>query len=183
MKGIITTMFIMVILSFSSINVLAKDDVNNSDVAAAENKGIILRELNKTEDELTLDEKRVLFSTGVIWNQSYGNQTYSIRKNLSMTASLTSITDKPYTVISVTNNSKYPITVIAYEGAIGGSTTIRSTIIQSNRTGTLTITRNDVVRYGSMNIQGTNSSLLYNISIYNSGGNPIPCKVKAIKRI
>ena len=55
MKGIITTMFIMVILAFSSINVLAKDDVNNCDVAAVENKGIILRELNKTEDELTLD--------------------------------------------------------------------------------------------------------------------------------
>lgn len=186
MKKQIGILIAIISMVLSGINVSAKEPstseiFQNVDEASLENKDIILSELDLKENGLTLDDQISLFSTGVVWNQTYGSQTYSIRKSLSMTAMLTEVSNKPYTTITVTNKSNYPITVIAYKGAIGGSTSIRSTTIKAKGSGSLTITRNDVINYGTTNIQGTSCSLAYTVSMYNSNGNPIPCSVKATK--
>lgn len=147
-----------------------------------ESKQILLNELNLSEFKLSREDEIALFSSGTVWNQTYGNTTYSIRKNLAMTASLTSTnTNKPYTKITVTNKGKNSLTVIAYKGAVAGSSSIASMTVGAGATKTLTITRNHVIKYGTINTQGTNAALAYVVSIYNSSGKAIPCSVKAIK--
>ena len=49
------------------------------DILSVENKDIILKELGKSEAELTTQEI-ALFGSGAVWNESFGDKQYSARK-------------------------------------------------------------------------------------------------------
>ena len=90
------------------------------DILSVENKDIILKELGKSETELTTEEI-ALFGSGAVWNESFGDKQYSARKTLSMTASFSASTSLPYTTVNYTNRSSSPATVIAYKGTVGST--------------------------------------------------------------
>lgn len=187
MKRIITVLTALTLTLALNTTVFASDTGQNvmsttayGDTLSVENKDIILNQLKLNEEDLTTEDKIALFGSGVVWNETYGSTTASIRKSLSMTANLTSTSNLPYTTIRVTNKSNYSITAVAYKGTVG-STQLRSMTVSPNSTNTMTIPRSDVVRYGTMNIQGTTSSLSYTVSMYNAQGNFIPCSVYAVK--
>lgn len=58
---------------------------------------------------------------------------YNVKKGLSMSASLVTTGKKPYTTIKITNTGSSAITVIAYKGKIGGSTTIHSMTVPKGK--------------------------------------------------
>lgn len=90
-----------------------------------------------------------------------------------MTASLLTSGDKPYTTIKITNTGSSAITIVEYKGGIGGSTTIRSMSVSAGKSKTMTISKKDVMKYGTMNGQGTQVTLAYAVSAYNTNGKKI----------
>ena len=190
-KNLMSVLLVLSLVFALNITALASDTEQNleeqssvttqyGDTLSVENKDIILEELGKSEAELTTEEEIALFGSGVVWNESFGDKQYSARKTLSMTASLSASTSLPYTTVKYTNRSSSPATVIAYKGTVG-STQIKVMTVYPGTTSTFTITRDNVIRYGSMNTQGTTSSLTFTISIYNVDGNSILGSVYAVK--
>lgn len=156
------------------------NDLNLERVTAQEEK-VILKELNLEKTILSEDEIKAILTKGsaTIWNKLY-NGVYNIKISLSMTASLLE-TNRPYTKITIKNIGKGTITVIAYKGNVLGSSTIHSMRVPAGATRTMTITRNDVIRYGTINGQGTHSILTYSVSAYNENGNKISFNAKGIR--
>lgn len=171
MKVLITGFSLLLLIMVSKVDAYA--------AIIKEPKESILEERVYIEDEY-LSTGISTYSTANVWNQKYTNQG-NIKKSLSMTAVLTSYNNKPYTTIRITNIGKNKIIANAYKGSVGGSRTIKAISIAKGKTGTIMISRADVIKYGVMNGQGTQISLNYMVSLYGSNGGSISCSVKAIK--
>ena len=156
------------------------NDLNLERVTAQEEK-IILKDLNLEKTGLSEDEIKAILTKGsaTIWNKLY-NGVYNIKISLSMTVSLLE-TNRPYTKITIKNTGNSTITVIAYKGSVLGSSTIHSMRVPAGATRTMTIIRNDVIKYGTTNGQGTHSILTYSVSAYNENGNKISFNAKGIR--
>lgn len=156
------------------------DDLNLDRVTAQEEK-IILKELKLEKASLSDDEIKAILTKGsaTVWNKSYSG-VYNVKVSLSMTASLLE-TNRPYTKITIKNTGNSTVTAIAYKGSVFGSSTIRSMRVPAGASRTMTITRNDVIKYGTINGQGTHSILAYSVSAYNENGNKISFKAKGIR--
>ena len=122
------------------------NDLNLERVTAQEEK-IILKDLNLEKTGLSEDEIKAILTKGsaTIWNKLY-NGVYNIKISLSMTVSLLE-TNRPYTKITIKNTGNSTITVIAYKGSVLGSSTIHSMRVPAGATRTMTINRNDVIKY------------------------------------
>lgn len=143
---------------------------------------IVLDELGVSQEELTEQEEFSLLSraSGSVWNSTYTNQ-YNVKNSLSMSASLLNSGNLPYTTITVTNTGSRPITAIAYKGAIAGSSTLCSMTIPAGSSRAMTVTKNHVIRNGTINGQGTTSYLTYTVSLYNINGGAISCRANAVR--
>ncbi|OLR55638.1 hypothetical protein BHK98_05910 [Hornefia porci] len=182
MKKLIITLVAVCILSSQSSLVFASDEVKGAKIQSLskQEEQIILNELSLDKTDLTAEDQVALLTKGtaVLWNKSYKNE-YSVKKSLSMAVSLLTTGSKPYTTVKITNIGSNPITVTAYKGSIGGSTAIHSMTVQAGKAKTMTITRSDAVRYGTVNGQGTRVYLAYTVSAYNTNGKKISFKAYA----
>lgn len=184
-RTITVSVLIIAVMAFTS---LAESDCSGQEDAASGNisalnydqEQIVRKELGIEGVQLSEEEYLALITKGsaTVWNSTYSNQ-YNVKKSFSMTASLLQNNGKPYTRFTVTNTGNTSITVIAYKGSIGGSTTINSMTVAPGKAKTMTITRADVINYGTINGQGTSSVLSYTVSLHNN--NAFSCKVKAIR--
>jgi len=150
--------------------------INDDDV------DLVLDQLGLEEEELTEEETVALLTRGTatVWSSTYTNQS-NIKKSLSMSAALISSNSRPYTTITITNTGKNAITAIAYKGTVGGSKTIRSMTVAAGSSKSMSVTRSDVLNYGTLNGQGTTSYLTYTVSLYNSSGKAISFKANAVR--
>lgn len=158
-------------------------DNSNLESVTPQDEELILEELNLEKDSLPEDEINAILTKGsaTVWDKSY-NSVYSIKVSLSMTASLVETnTTRPYTKITIKNTGNKTVTVIAYKGSVLGSSTIRSMNVPAGSSKTMTISRNDVIKYGTINGQGTHSILAYTVSVYNTDGNKISFNAKGIR--
>lgn len=157
------------------------DDLHLDRMSAQEEK-IILEELKLEKASLSEDEIKAILTKGtaVVWDKSYSG-VYNAKVSLSMTASLISTDTRPYTKITIKNTGSNTVTVIAYKGSVFGSSTIRSMSVAAGTSKTMTITKNDILKYGTINGQGTHSILAYTVSAYNENGNKISFNAKGIR--
>lgn len=165
----------LIATNLGAVNVCAMENKYNQDT-----RKIILEQLELSEDDLSEEETYALFSVGTVWNETYTNEG-NIKKNLSMVASLITTGNTPYTRITVKNTGSNTIIINAYKGAVFGSDTIAALTLAPGRTGTMTITKNDVINYGTMNGQGDHVSLGYTVSIFGADAENISCTVYAAK--
>ena len=180
-KPVINLVLISLLIA-QSFAVFAMDCAQDLEVTSLsrQEKKIILNELALEKSNLTTEERVTLLTRGiaVLWNKSYKNK-YGVKKSFSMIVSLFTIGKKPYTTVKITNRGRTPITAVAYKGAIGGSTTVHSIKVPGGKAKTMTITRKDAMKYGSMNAQGTGVYFAYTISVYNTNGKKIAFKAYA----
>lgn len=156
--------------------------LSDAKMVSSQEESIIRNELGLNNVVLNDEEKIALLSTGsgTIWNQTYKNK-YNIKKAFAMTASLVSKSTKPYTKITISNTGKTEITAIAYKGSVLGSNTICSAKIKPGKIGTITISKKNIIKYGTINGQGTSATLGYTVSLYNANAKAFSCKVKAVR--
>lgn len=180
------SVLIIALMTFTSLaesDSAGQENAVSGNISALNNEQeqIVRRELGIEGVQLSEEAYLALLTKGsaTVWNSTYSNQ-YNVKKSFSMTASLLQNNGRPYTRFTVTNTGNSSITVIAYKGSIGGSTTINSMTVAPGKAKSMTITRADVINYGTINGQGTSSVLSYTVSLHNYN-NAFSCKVKAIR--
>lgn len=164
-----------------TISVSAQEPENvKKELVSEETRKIVLQDLRLNENELSKDDEIALFGTGVVWKESF-NTSKNLKKQFSMTALLTSTSKRPYTTVTVANTGKSKITVSAYKGTVGGSTSLGALTVYPGHRKSMTITRTQVISHGTMNAQGTTSSLAFTVSVFNSNGEKYSGNIEVTK--
>lgn len=177
--------FVVVVIGIFLIGAMSSvfAESNEMNEQATGEMGVVV-ERNDAELNEKIDIEQLMLnvrgSTNV-WDATYKNK-YTVRKeSLNMTAFLVEQSSRPYTTFKFKNTGKSSIAVVAYKGTVLGSRQIKAMTVGAGHTKTLTVTRTDTIKYGTINGQGNLSTLVYNVSAHNSSNKAISFSVKAIK--
>lgn len=152
---------IIAILGTTNITVFAKEETKSIE------ENVVQADTTSEEniEEFVVENNKTRASSKAVWSQTYSSKTPSVRKTLSMMASLKDKGKSPYTTIKVTNKSDYPITAIVYKGRVG-SQKICSMLVAPHGLNSMTITKKQVIKYGRRSKNGTASLInLYSFFI------------------